>query len=95
MCNLEVISSEIYQNTLEMDEQLQLDKAAVADYVNTFLIDIATNLINKLTTVKTIYSIGSNGFNMYYSNVTGKISFSKASADFLYKELKSLNSKKS
>ena len=77
-----------------MDRELQFNKAAVADYVNTFFIDIATNLVNKLTTVKTIYAIGSNSFNIYYSNVTGTISLSKVSADFVYKELKYLNSKK-
>ena len=81
---------------LKTDDTLIHDNVTVANKFNYFFTNVASNLVSKLPTSKSVYNTCTNVFKCFY----GKKSFSNfklqpVSHKFVYDELKNLNPTKS
>ena len=83
---------------LKVDEKLCYDTTTVADYVNRFFTIIATKLVSKLPDITSVFGVESQKVRDFYTDKGIPESVFKlqpVTHDFIYKELSSINSRKS
>ena len=83
---------------MDIDNRTSFEPKNIADHINKYFLNIASNLVNMLPTAPNIFTTNTDVFKNYYQNknvIPNSFMLNHITENFVFKELNSLNPNKS